>query len=325
MGISKYFIFRNYQNRFLDLLSNRFYNFIKKYEDNISNSLVSRREEYAPIFIIGSPRTGSTIVFEHLSNELNILYTNNLTWKFYKNFLFSFILSDKIYKNRPHNCFESNHGATLSCGWNAPSECGTFWRRWIDVDNKNFYDADDLNDTQKNEIKNEIERVIKYFDKPILFKNLINGQMIRVLIDIFPNAKFIFVKREPLLTAQSILKAKRKNGMRDNDYWSIKPKNYSTLKEIDNPYEQIIKQIYYIEKQIIEDAKLLPKDNFLTLNYENLEEDLKRAKSFIGIGDRDDYQSSLLKINSKITLDKSEIDAFKSEIVKLDWSGMYDV
>jgi LPS sulfotransferase NodH len=273
--------------------------------------------DYSPVFIVGSPRTGSTILFEKLTNELDILYPNNLSWKFYKNFFFSFLLSKKLYKNKAHNCFDSDHGGTLGCGWNAPSECGTFWRKWIDIDTKNFYDANDLSNKQKEEIKKDILNVINYFNKPILFKNLVTGQMMRLLLDIFPDAKFIFVKRDMLLTAQSILKAKRKNAMKDNQYWSIKPKNYQELKQVKNPYEQIIKQIYYIEKQIIEDSKLVKKDNFLLVNYENLKEDLVKAKEFIGVENRNDYKNHEIYISNKISLKDEEIKKFKSEIDKL--------
>lgn len=314
--MQKYLKPYNYQNKLLGLVSSFFSKQIFKYEKKILKNL-QFNSNCEPIFIIGAPRTGSTILFEKLTNELEILYPNNLSWKFYRNFLFSFILSKKVYKDKPHNCFDSDHGATLGCGWNAPSECGTFWRKWIDIDNKNFYDKDDLTDMQKKEIKNDIFNTINYFDKPILFKNLVNGQMIRVLIDIFPNAKFIFVKRDMLLTAQSILKAKRKNAMKDNEYWSIKPKNYEELRQIKNPYEQIIKQIYYIEKQIMEDSKLVKDDNFLIVNYENLEEDLVKAKKFIDVEERNNYKKHDIYVSNKISLKDEEIENFKIEIERL--------
>jgi hypothetical protein len=315
--IKRYFKLYNYQNKFLGLLSTIFQKKLTKYENKVLED-VKFSSDYSPIFIVGAPRTGSTILFEKLTNELDILYPNNLSWKFYNNFLFSFILSNKIYKNKAHNCFDSVHGGTLGCGWNAPSECGTFWRKWIDIDNKIFYDKDDLTKEEKDDIKKDILSVINYFDKPLLFKNLVNGQMIRLLLDIFPNAKFIFVKRDILLTAQSILKAKRKNGMKDNEYWSIKPKNYQELKEIKNPYEQIIKQIYYIEKQILDDSKLIPKDNFLIVNYENLEKDLVKAKKFIGVQERKNYKKYKPYISNKISLKDEEIKSLKSEIDRVN-------
>lgn len=315
--MKRYFKLYNYQNKFLGLLINIFQKKIAKDESKVITNL-QFTSTYSPIFIVGSPRTGSTILFEKLTNELDVLYPNNLSWKFYKNFFFSFLLSKKLYNDKAHNCFDSDHGGTLGCGWNAPSECGTFWRKWIDIDNKNFYDKNDLSKEQKNEIKQDILNVINYFDKPILFKNLVNGQMIRLLLDIFPNAKFIFVKRDMLLTAQSILKAKRKNGMQDNTYWSIKPKNYQELKQIKNPYEQIIKQIYCIEKQIIDDSKLLSKENFLIVNYENLEDDLVKAKDFLNVKSRKNYKKHDIFISNKISLQDEEINSFKSEIAKLD-------
>lgn len=314
--MKKYFKLYNYQNRLLSFLASFLYPLLEKYEKKVKKDIV-KHDKYAPIFIIGAPRTGSTILFETLTNELDVLYPNNLSWKFHNNFLFSFILSQKIYKNQAHNCFNSENGSTVGCGWNAPSECGTFWRRWIDIDNKNFYDVNDLTFEQKQQIKEEVLTPMDLFQKPMVFKNLVNGQMIRVLIDIFPNAKFIFVQRDILLSAQSILKAKRKNGMQDNEYWSIKPKNYQELKEIKNPYEQIVKQIYFIEKQIIEDSKLVKKENFFVVNYENLEDDILKIKEVLSLKERASFQKHSISISQKITLDFNEIEKFQYEIEKL--------
>jgi hypothetical protein len=321
--MKKYFKLYNYQNKLLEYLAKLLTAAISKFENRINNSN-DKKSQYEPIFIVGSPRTGSTILYELLTNEMDILYPNNFSWRFYRNFLFSFIFSNKIFKNKAHNCFDSKHGDTLNCGWDAPSECGTFWRKWIDIDNKNFYDFDSLTQKQKNEIKEDIYSVINYFDKPILFKNLVTGQMMRVLSQIFPNAKFIFVKRDTLLTAQSILKAKRKNNMNDEQYWSIKPSNYQELKNIKNPYEQIVKQIYYIEKQIVEDSKLLNKNNFIVVNYENLEKDIYKVKAFLEVSNRTNYKKHNIHISNRLSLSEFELKNFECEIDKLDWSIDYE-
>ena len=43
---------------------------------------------HQPVFIIGAPRTGSTILYQGLTNYIDVLYIDNLTSRLYKNFFF---------------------------------------------------------------------------------------------------------------------------------------------------------------------------------------------------------------------------------------------
>ncbi len=292
--------------------------YIKEY----SNQLL----KYQPVFIIGAPRTGSTILYQTLTNQLDVLYVDNLVCKFNKNFFFGFWFSNKLCKQQAHNCFKSNHGDTKQCGDHAPSECGNYWYRWLPTD-KHFIDYDDITEEMVKEIREEISAVINYFDKPLIFKNLNAGQRLRLLSRCFPEAKFIFVKRDPIFTAQSILKAKRKIGLVDNEFWSVMPKNYKILEKL-NSYEQIVKQIYYIEKQIIEDSKLFRHNNFLTIDYKDLGKEFKTTlnlcQSFINAKNKKEFENAEIKLTEKLTLDKIEINKFKNQIVKLDWKSYND-
>jgi hypothetical protein len=298
--------------------------FIKKWEKRYYKKYGKQPLKHQPVFIIGAPRTGSTILYQTITNQLDVLYIDNLTCAFNKNLFFGFWLSDKIFKQKAHNCFKSNHGNTRECGLHAPSECGSFWYRWLPKD-KHFIDYDDINEKMVKEIREEITTTINYFDKPIVFKNLNAGQRMRLLKKCFPNAKFIFVKRDVIYTAQSILKAKRKLILKDNEFWSIMPKNVDELKQL-NAYEQIVKQIYFLEKQIFEDKELFNSGNFLIVDYYELNDYKKliqKLQKFIGIGMRDEFNNPEINLTEKFTLSTFEIDELKKEIEKLDWS-FYD-
>ncbi len=309
-------------NKFLSVLSPLILMFEKGYIKKYSNQPL----KHQPVFIIGAPRTGSTILYQTLTNQMDILYVDNLVCRFYKNFFFGFWLSDKLFKQKAHNCFKSNHGDTAKCGLHAPSECGGFWYRWLPMD-KHFMDNNDITDDMAKEIKEEITAIINHFDKPIIFKNLNAGQRLRLLKQCFPEAKFIFIKREPVFTAQSILKAKRKIGTEDNEFWSVMPKNYKELEKL-NPYEQIVKQIYSIEKQILEDSKLFDNNNFLIINYKDLgkefETTLTICRNFVKVKDKNAFEKSKINLTEKLTLDDNEIDKFNKEIKNLDWENYND-
>lgn len=321
--MTKYLNVKNYikfiGNKFLSIISP----LIKKWESKHVKKYAIQHLKHEPVFIIGAPRTGSTILYQTLTNQLDVLYIDNLVCKFYKNFFFGFWLSDKLFKQKAHNCFKSNHGDTSACGLHAPSECGGYWYRWLPSD-RHFIDYDNITDDMVEQIRDEIAAVINYYDKPLVFKNLNAGQRLRLLQKCFPSAKFIFVKREPLFTAQSILKAKRKIDIADNEFWSVMPKNTNELKSL-GAYEQIVKQIYNIEKQIIEDSKFFDKSNFLVVNYQELGEEFEntliRCQNFIGLKQKLTYNKANIKLTENISLSNEEIEKIKDEIKKLDWEN----
>ncbi len=317
-------------NKYLNFTFNKLLNFIspviKPWEKKYIKKYAKMKLKHQPVFIIGAPRTGSTILYQTITNQLDLLYIDNLSCRFNKNLFFGFWLSNKIFNNLAHNCFKSKHGDTATCGNHAPSECGNFWYRWLSKEN-HFIQEEQITEKMVKEITEEITAVTNYFNKPVLFKNLNAGQRLRLLKKCFPEAKFIFVKRDPLFTAQSILKAKRKIKIADNTFWSVKPKNYKELGKLET-YEQIVKQIYFIEKQIINDIKLFPQENILTIDYKDLGErfdgTIKKCQELINVKEKKSFNKAEVNLTEKLSLDKKEIEQFTFEIKKLDWMEYND-
>jgi len=273
--------------------------------------------KHQPIFIIGAPRTGSTILYQLITNSLDVLYIDNLVDRWHRNFFFGFEKSQKTFGNSAHNCFKSFYGNTSNYGDHAPSECGGFWYRWLPR-HKHFIDFNELDDTSKQELYNNITAVTNYYDRPIVFKNLNAGQRMRMIKEIFPEAKFIYVKRELLYTAQSILKAKRKLGIPENQFWSVMPKNVDELKKL--PWaEQIVKQVYHLEAQIEKDKHLFK--DVLTIDYQditqNTENIIETVQQFATLKYRSDYLVPLVKGGDSQIIDYQDFKMLQSEIYKL--------
>lgn len=289
---------------------------IKIWEKKQYKKYASKPIKYQPIFIIGAPRTGSTILYQTLTNQLDVLYIDNLACRFNKNLFFGFWLSNLFFKQKAHNCFSSNHGATK--GLHSPSECGGFWYRWLPSD-RHFIDHDDVTDKMVKEIREEITAITNKYDKPIVFKNLNAGQRLRLIQKAFPEARFVFSRREPLYTAQSILKAKRRLGLADNYYWGIMSKNVEELSRLNWP-EQIVGQIYYLEKQIEKDLGLFSKSNCHTVNYASLNNTtIEGIKEFFSLDVKVEYEPSEINLNEKISILPEEQKLIEAEINKLSW------
>ena len=50
------------------------------------------KPKYQPIFIIGAPRTGSTILYQTITNQLDVLYIDNMICALNKNLFFWFLV-----------------------------------------------------------------------------------------------------------------------------------------------------------------------------------------------------------------------------------------
>ena len=300
-------------SRIMNYLSVKIYQFvncfvIKKYGQSDL--------KHQPIFIVGAPRTGSTALYQALTNSADILYIDNFSARFYRSLFLGLWLSQKLFRNRPHNRFDSLHGVTEQSGMRGPNECGQFWYRWLPRD-KHFIDFDEIDKISLKSIRDEITSVINYFDRPIVFKNLNIGQRLRLIREIFPGAKIIFITRSHFHTAQSILCAKRKLGIKDDEYWSIMPKNILELRELDWP-DQITKQVYFLENQIKEDMKLFNSEQCFTIHYENLgTSNISELIGGLDLKTRKNCIDPKIRNSNKISLDNTDLELLNHYCVNL--------
>lgn len=307
-------------NKLLKLISP----FIKIWEKKYIKKYSSEPLKHQPVFIIGAPRTGSTILYQTITNQLDVLYVDNLICRLNKNFFFGFWISNKIFKQKAHNCFNSNHGNTSKCGYHAPSECGNFWYRWLPTD-RHFIDYDDINEEMIREIREEITAVINYFDKPLVFNNNNIALRIKLIKLVFPNAKYIIADREPFFVAQSLLVARKTFFSNYDRWWSIMPPNYIIIKE--KPFtQQVVQQHYFINKQMYDDLnKLVGETNYYTVEYSRFARDknmiLKKIICLIDYNERRNKMEDNNVYESKKRHLKSEIViALENEIERLDWN-----
>jgi hypothetical protein len=230
---------------------------------NLLNKLILYRfnffhykKKYPPIFIVGSPRSGTTLVYQSLISYFDLGYINNFNCYFFGNMNFS----ENLFKRNKNINFESNFGNTK--GLNSPSECGNFWYLFF---KRNIYNKKDLYLT-----KNKQEKLKKYvysfsytLKKNIVYKNVYNSMRIEELANIFPKAIFIFVKRNKIDTAHSILYARYKLYGNYNKWFSLKPFD---LLETKDPIKDTIKQVDYINLEIEKSIKKI-KNSFYVIDY----------------------------------------------------------
>ncbi|MBM4137677.1 MAG: sulfotransferase [Nitrospira sp.] len=236
-------------------------------EDHILSIKGTAQMTYAPIFIIGPPRSGSTLLYQIMTRYFKVCYFSNLMMRFPKSPITIAKLVSLIYSNKqPEFNFTNMYGETM--GWKQPNQGILFWNRWFPNDNSYVGSGVISNRTIKG-IRNTVALLQQIFDAPFVNKWQTNSVRILPLYEALPEALFVRIKRQLPFVAQSILIGKRKLFKDEMRWFSSKPKNYEQIKN-KKPIEQVCEQVFSIEKDIDRDSKVIGENKFFTVHYEEL-------------------------------------------------------
>jgi hypothetical protein len=282
-------------------------------------------ESTPPVFIIGAPRTGSTLLYQVLTQRFRVGYISNLAALFYKSLYLGFRVHRRAFGDAPHGSFTSEYGRTR--GWIAPSECGKFWYQWFPKE-PHFVPANAWQPGKYDRLRDTMAAISQASERPFVFKNLMCGQRLQVLAKVFPEARYIFIVRDPLDTAQSILIRREMHQGGKEEWSSVKPPNYPELSRLPYP-AQIVGQVYWTGRQIREDLARLPAGSSVTVRYEDFCQDitgqLDRMASFLRSGgvelqEREHAVLPRVKLQRSRTVSEEDHAALATEVSRLDWS-----
>ena len=274
------------------------------------------------VFIIGPPRSGSTIVYQIITSLLNVSYVDNLANLARYNPYFGLRLSQRLYPTRSHKSYTSNFGQTSKDGLHAPAEA-LFFYKWFPKD-RHYTELSDLSPDQLSEFRQTVYAMINQSNRALVIKNLSFSLRLQVLKEVIPGARYIVVRRNPLYTVQSLLQAMRKSNVPEDKVWGILPKDFKMLEGLDL-YEKVVKQVNLIEKQIYNDLKSMPEENILYIDYEKLGTVLELVMGEVmtlcgpGVKRRPTVPLPEISVKNRINLPEEEIEILKSHIQPLDW------
>ena len=222
---------------------------------------------HAPIFIVGNPRSGTTLLYQVIAQYFEVCYFSNLMCLFPESPITVARIASKIKGCNPPGSFYNNFGQTD--GMSSPNQGEHIWKRWF----KDCYDFKtikcEVELKDEIEMRNSVGLLQKYFDSPSLHKWQPLSEKIICLARIFPEVMFVRIKREKEFIAQSILYSKRKIWNDNNRWFSTKPKNYEEIVN-DDYLLKICKQVESIEKDIETDIDIIGKEKCFTIRYEDL-------------------------------------------------------
>jgi len=193
---------------------------IKKFDTKIMNTTIS----HPPLFILGHWRSGTTYLHNILSLDKNLGYFTTfqayLPGVFLANEkLFKPIVASSIPKRRPmdnvpmHPDFPQEDQYAVGAfspysyyhGWCFPKNM-SFYNRFVLMENVSDYDIQRWKDIYLYLLK---KATISVGGKRLVLKNQDNTAKVKLLLELFPDAKFVLIQRNPYDLYYSMLKFMR--------------------------------------------------------------------------------------------------------------------
>ncbi len=233
-------------------------------------------KEY-PIFIIGHWRSGTTFLHNILSQDTRFAYPTLIDIKYPE----TIILNDAVFQKMSTRSQSQKRAMdNITVNFLSPQEeefaiavmtLQSSLLNWIFPKNISYIDKflnfKNLSSAEINKWKTiylyYLKKLTYKYEKQLLLKSPSNTGKIRFLLDLFPNAKFIHIHRNPydvFASTKKLYHTAIKNSNLDNC-------EYNDLDNI------IINQYKKLYDAYWEDKSLIPKENFYEVAFEDLEKD----------------------------------------------------
>jgi hypothetical protein len=219
----------------------------------------STRLRAPPLFVIGPPRGGTTLVGLHIFNTFEFAYFPNVS---------------KLHRKTPYMRarLARSHGAwapsydnaygnvngdlALSDGWD-------IFQRWFEP----YSESAREHAANARGLVKLAARFEQLFDAPFFAKNNANSMRVGALAELFPRALFVHVTRGYPEAASSLLEARRRHGVALNRWWSAAPPQMLGRK-FASELEQVAATLWGLDRYIEDQLARLPDERWTSVDYE---------------------------------------------------------
>lgn len=218
-----------------------------------------------PLFILGAPRTGSTILYQTIVAGFNLPYFSNLT---NSHFARRPIIGLSLQAAWPPDDVTSTSAYGKIAGPMQPSEASEVMKRWFGGGHPSeIVSSEPLTDTSPH-IQETIAAAFALFGKPLVIKNAWNCFRISALARLLPNSAFVWIRRDIAASACSDLEARYATKGDSNAWNSATPRNVDELRKL--PYwEQVTENQFEFARAVSETCALLERDRTAQIWYED--------------------------------------------------------
>ncbi|MCP4573524.1 MAG: sulfotransferase [bacterium] len=250
--------------------------------DAESRPVPGRREapRHPTVLVVGCPRSGTTLCYQWLAATGTFTFPTNFVSRFptapWTGERIQRLLTDtkcdhggELALDLPaaRDPFRSRLGKTR--GPFAPHEFWYWWRRFLPAGETHFLDEEQLASVDTDRFRRELAAWEEVRDRPLLMKGLILDWNLPWLAEILPDTVFVFVRRDPFFTMQSLLSARRDFSGDEERWYSFRPPTFPAVKDL-SAAEQVAAQVHDTESAVRHGLEQIEPDRWLEITYEEL-------------------------------------------------------
>lgn len=243
--------------------------------DRLERRLPAREEvlaAHAPVFILGAPRSGTTLLYQLVCLAFEVGYLSNAHCRFWGAPSLAHSVLAKVLDLSGTDRFESIFGDTPRAS--SPAECGDFWYRFFPRGYEAASRRPSLTSKERRDFVVAVARLTRSYGQPVVFKNVMNVLRLREISRALPSARFLVTERELLANAHSLLYARHENLGRYDRWWSLPVPGFRKLAS--KPVErQVIEQVGRTYETIRAAERNVGEARFRWVRYERMCEDPK--------------------------------------------------
>lgn len=222
---------------------------------------------YRPIFVVGAPRSGSTLLYQLLTDRFDVGYLAN---GHARQPGAPSLVERRRGLVRGRQAELGDYGSSFggTAGELGPSECGPFWYRFFPRQ-PHYLAAGDLPTASRRELRAAIGAFVEVCGRPVVYKNLYNTARMEAIAAALPEALFIAINRDLAANARSLLDGRMHVAGGYDAWWSVEPPGIERLRQLP-AHEQVVEQVRSLEALVGQVEESIGSERVLHLSYEDL-------------------------------------------------------
>jgi len=214
---------------------------------------------YPPTFIVGVPRSGTTLTALLLARSYRWAYIPDLANR-HPEFTLTLSAFARARYGAYRGSLVNEYGRAV--GRNAPTDGWELFHRWFPRYNL----GDEPRENRLGELRTLVRCLELIYCAPFMVKNNNSATRIQPLRRTFPDAMWVHVTRDELDTAVSLIGARRHFGVGLNEWWSAAPPAYWN-REFSDEFDQVAHQVVGVEGAITAGLASVDPRRVVTVSY----------------------------------------------------------
>lgn len=212
------------------------------------------------LLIVGGPRTGTTLVFQVLSRQLDVASTTNVVDVFPRSPIMASRLFGALGSDNPNGDLSAFYGNTAP--FRGPNDAFEIWNRWLGSDRYRAVDV--LSPSSIADMRAFFSAWAFVAGRPLLNKNNRNTGVMGMLADALPMAHFIVVERDPLYMAQSLVFAREVVQGDRREGWG-----FGAHSERSDPFVSVATQVADVARVVARETTKVDIERLTRVGYES--------------------------------------------------------